>query len=264
MGTILERIISEKKTEIKKLKEMDLDTAISGVIQDFSLINHLQKDDSLAVIAEFKRASPSKGSINLSLDPALQAISYELAGAAAISVLTDSFFFKGSFQDLKAVRGAVNLPILCKDFIIDKVQIDFAKYYGANIILLIAAALTRKELADLYSYAKKQKLEVLVEVHDEEDVAKAISIKPRLIGINNRNLKTFEVNLEVTERLVPLIHSDDTFVISESGLFSRNDAIRVSKAGVNGVLVGEALMRSENLSTSFKELRVPLFKEVKG
>lgn len=264
MRTILDRIISEKKNEIKKLKEMDLDAAISGVIQEFSLINHLQKDDSLAVIAEFKRASPSKGSINLSLDPAMQAKSYEQAGAAAISVLTDSYFFKGSFQDLKAVREAVNLPILCKDFIVDNVQIDYAKYYGANIILLIAAALTREELADLYNYAKQQKLEVLVEVHDEEDIAKAISIKPQLIGINNRNLKTFEVNLEVTERLVPLIQSNDTFIISESGLISRNDAIRVKKAGVNGVLVGEALMKSENLSTSFKELRIPLFKEVKG
>ncbi|CAG9610190.1 indole-3-glycerol phosphate synthase TrpC [Pseudoneobacillus rhizosphaerae] len=263
MGTILERIISEKKFEIKKLKEMDLDTSNSVNTKNFSLVTHLQRDENLAIIAEFKRASPSKGNINMNLNPALQAKSYELGGAAAISVLTDSSFFKGSFQDLKAVREAVNIPILCKDFIIDKVQIDFAKHYGASIILLIAAALTRAELENLFSYAIQQKLEVLVEVHDEDDVQKALSIKPRLIGINNRNLKTFEVNLEVTERLAPIIQSNDTFIISESGIFLRNDADRVRKAGVNGVLVGEALMRSEDLSTSFRELRVPLRKEVK-
>jgi indole-3-glycerol phosphate synthase len=263
METILERILSQKQIEIKQMKEIDFDLTNSANKQDYSLINYLQKVESLAVIAEFKRASPSKGSINQSVDPASQAKSYEKSGAVAISVLTDGHFFKGSFQDLKAVREAVNLPILCKDFIIDKIQIDFAKYYGANIILLIAAALTKAKLADLYSYAKKQNLEVLVEVHDEEDVDKALSIKPQLIGINNRNLKTFEVNLEVTERLTPIINSSDTLLISESGIFSRDDAIRVARAGVNGVLVGEALMRSENLSTSLKELKVPLMKEEK-
>jgi indole-3-glycerol phosphate synthase len=262
MGTILERILSQKQIEIKNLKEIDLDPSNSANKVDYSLIRHLEKEDSLAIIAEFKRASPSKGSINLSLDPASQAKNYEQGGAAAISVLTDAHFFKGSFHDLKAVSEAVNLPILCKDFIIDKIQIDFAKYYGANIILLIAAALTKDELADLYSYAKQQNLEVLVEVHDEEDVDKALSIRPQLIGINNRNLKTFEVDLEVTERLAPIIQSSDTLIISESGIFSRNDAIRVRTAGVNGVLVGEALMRSENLPTSLKELRVPI-KEAK-
>jgi indole-3-glycerol phosphate synthase len=264
MGTILEQILSQKKIEVKRLKEMDLDTTYSANNQNYSLIRHLQKEESLAVIAEFKRASPSKGSINLSLDPASQAKSYEQGGAAAISVLTDAHFFKGSFHDLNAVREAVNLPILCKDFIIDKIQIDFAKYYGANIILLIAAALTKAELADLNSYAKLHDLEVLVEVHGEEDLDKALSIRPQLIGINNRNLKTFEVDLEVTERLAPIIQSSDTLIISESGIFSRNDALRVRKAGANGVLVGEALMRSENLPSSFKELRVQLIKEVNG
>jgi indole-3-glycerol phosphate synthase len=263
METILERILSQKQIEIKKLKEIDLDSSNSANKQNYSLIRHLQKEKSLAVIAEFKRASPSKGSINLSLSPASQAKSYEQGGAAAISVLTDTHFFKGSFHDLKAVREAVHLPILCKDFILDRVQIDFAKYYGANIILLIAAALTKAELTDLNSYAKQHNLEVLVEVHNEEDVDKALSIKPQLIGINNRNLKTFEVDLEVTERLAPIIQSSGTLIISESGIFSRNDANRVKKAGVNGVLVGEALMRSEDLSTSFKALRVPLFKEAK-
>jgi indole-3-glycerol phosphate synthase len=264
MGTILEQILSQKQIEIKKMKEIHLDTSYSANKQDHSLIRHLQQEKSLAVIAEFKRASPSKGSINQSVGPASQAKSYEKGGAAAISVLTDAHFFKGSFQDLKAVREAVNLPILCKDFIIDKIQIDFAKYYGANIILLIAAALTKAELADLNSYAKQQNLEVLVEVHDKEDLDKALSVRPQLIGINNRNLKTFEVDLEVTERLAPLIQSSDTLIISESGIFSRNDALRVRKAGANGVLVGEALMRSENLSSSFKELRVPLIEEANG
>jgi indole-3-glycerol phosphate synthase len=263
MGTILERILSQKRMEIKKMKEIDLETSYSANKQDYSLIRHLQNEESLAVIAEFKRASPSKGSINLSLDPATQAKSYEIGGAAAISVLTDEHFFKGSFHDLKAVREAVDLPILCKDFIVDKVQINYAKYYGANIILLIAAALTKAELEDLYGYASQHKLEVLVEVHDEEDVDKALAIKPELIGINNRNLKTFEVDLEVTERLAPIIQSSDTLIISESGIFSRNDALRIRETGANGVLVGEALMSSENLSTSLKEFKVPLIKGAK-
>jgi indole-3-glycerol phosphate synthase len=261
MGTILEQIIVEKQIEIKKMKEIEL-KAFSTNLNELSFINHLEKENSLAVIAEFKRASPSKGTINTSVDPTLQAKKYEKGGAAAISVLTDTLFFKGSFQDLQAVRQAVNLPILCKDFIIDKIQIDFAKHFGANIILLIAAALTRDELADLYHYAHLQELEVLVEVHDEEDIEKALTIKPRLIGINNRNLKTFEVNLEVTERLTPLIKSEDVFIISESGIFSRNDAERVSASGVNGVLVGESLMKSENLSSSLADLRIPFLKEI--
>ncbi|HLO11836.1 MAG TPA: indole-3-glycerol phosphate synthase TrpC [Pseudoneobacillus sp.] len=263
MGTILERILAEKKMEIKNLKELDRLT-YSTFENDYSLIKHLELEDRLTVIAEYKRASPSKGNINITVDPVRQAKLYQQNGAAAISVLTDSSFFKGSFQDLKAVRESVNIPILCKDFIIDNVQIDFAKAFGANIILLIAAALTANQLMELYDYAKQKNLEVLVEVHDEADLEKALLCHPRLVGINNRNLKTFEVNLEVTERLIPFMQSFSGFIVSESGIFSRSDAQRVRNAGVNAVLVGEALMKSKNLSKSIHDLRVSTLREVKN
>jgi indole-3-glycerol phosphate synthase len=254
VATILENIIEVKRQEIEHLKNRELKD-ISLAKKTYSLIKHLEKEDSLAVIAEFKRASPSKGNINVELDPILKAKEYEQQGAAAISVLTDSSFFKGSFEDLMAIREAISLPILCKDFILDKIQIDFAKAHGADIILLIAAALTETELFTLYQYATQQNLEVLVEVHDEQDLEKALAVKPALIGINNRNLRSFEVDLEVTERLTPLIRDCSVYVISESGIHSNVDALRVRNTGVNGVLVGEALMRSR---TNLKDLRVPL------
>jgi indole-3-glycerol phosphate synthase len=262
METILDRIILEKKKEVQLLKMLE-PTPVFKSEKAFSLIERLENTQHLAVIAEFKRASPSKGNINDLLEPAEQAKQYEQYGAAAVSVLTDSMFFKGSFQDLQKVRESVNLPLLCKDFIIDKIQIDFAKKHGANLILLIAAALNSSQLAELYDYALQQNLEVLMEVHDEEDLEKAFLIKPRLYGINNRNLKTFEVDLAVTERLAPRIHSKGGYVISESGIFSHKDAKRVSDVGVKGVLVGEALMRSQDLSSSLQELMVPTLKEVK-
>lgn len=259
METILDRILFEKQKEVKSLKEIKHPHLIHEE-KNLSFIKLLGEAQSLSVIAEFKRASPSKGDINIDLDPAMQAKLYEQNGASAISVLTDSTFFKGSFHDLKKVREAVEIPILCKDFIIDKVQIDLAKAHGATIILLIAAALSITKLGVLYEYAKQQNLEVLMEVHDEEDLEKALKIGPRLVGINNRNLKTFEVDLEVTKRLTPSIQSIGSFVISESGIFHRADAERVRDAGVNGVLVGEALMKSHDLHSSLKDLKVPLFK----
>ncbi|HYK71524.1 MAG TPA: indole-3-glycerol phosphate synthase TrpC [Pseudoneobacillus sp.] len=260
METILDRIIAEKRKELLGLKEINQVPISSNRENLFSLIKHIEKANELTVIAEFKRASPSKGDINIGVDPAHQAKLYEQNGAAAISVLTDSTFFKGSFQDLKAVRNAVDLPILCKDFIIDTIQIEIAKKYGANIILLIAAALSVIELEKLYQYAKLLNLEVLIEVHDEEDLEKALKVNPRLIGINNRNLKTFEVDLEATERLLPLIQPTGAFVISESGIFNKYDAERVRDAGAKGILVGESLMKSKSLSQSFKELIVPFAK----
>lgn len=261
METILDRIIAQKQIEIKHLKAIG--RQISSYSQNLSFIEQLKAADQLSIIAEFKRASPSKGDININLNPVEQAKKYEENGAAAISVLTDTTFFKGSFKDLKMVREAVNIPILCKDFIIDQVQIDIAKEHGANIILLIAAALPFTELNDLYHYAKQQNLEVLMEVHDEKDLEKALKIGPQLVGINNRNLKTFEVNLNVTERLAPLIQANGGFIISESGIFNQSDAKRVRDAGANGILVGEALMRSNELSANIKELMVPILKEAK-
>ncbi|WP_088070678.1 indole-3-glycerol phosphate synthase TrpC [Gottfriedia luciferensis] len=261
METILDRIISQKQLEVENLKEIVRKSANYDTNRSF--INHLKNADKISIIAEFKRASPSKGEINMNVNPAEQAKKYEENGAAAISVLTDTTFFKGSFNDLKIVRNAVDIPILCKDFIIDPVQIDIAKEHGANIVLLIAAALSFSELNNLYEYAKQQNLEVLMEIHDEDDLEKALKIGPQLYGINNRNLKTFEVNLDVTERLAPIIQSAGGFIISESGIFNQVDAKRVRNAGVHGVLVGEALMRSNDLSTNMSELMVPILKGAK-
>ncbi|WML47903.1 indole-3-glycerol phosphate synthase TrpC [Neobacillus sp. PS3-34] len=259
METILDRILKEKKQEIAKLKGIENQ---GTTFPKRSLIEKLKTADELAVIAEFKRASPSKGLINSEANPVGQGRIYESCGASAISVLTDQNFFKGSFEDLKAIREEIKIPILCKDFIIDKVQIDFASSYGADLVLLIAAALNEAELKELYQHATLLGLEVLVEVHNEKELEKALKIGSRLIGINNRDLRDFQVSLETTQKLAGQAKSAGAFLISESGIFSSNDAEIVRDAGANGILVGEALMRSGNLEKIIQELRLPLVKAV--
>ena len=215
----------------------------------------------MSIISEIKRSSPSKGPIQMEVDPVSQAKKYESLGAAAISVLTDKTFFNGSMDDLRAVREAVDLPILCKDFMIDKVQIDQAKAAGANIILLIVAALDHETLTSLYSYAKALDLEVLVEVHNEDEMERALNLDAKIIGINNRDLKTFEVDLGTTEALATMVMDPETILISESGIRTRADVVEVESAGASVILVGETFMRSDDLSATFAELRVPLTKE---
>jgi indole-3-glycerol phosphate synthase len=259
--TILDRIIDEKRKEVQKLREEmfpKLETK-----QKRSFIQKLQEAEEIAIISEFKRASPSKGIINNGVEPAEQAARYEQAGASAISVLTDTTFFKGSFSDLKAVREVVDLPILCKDFIIDSVQIDKAAASGADIILLIVAALDDRTLSQLYHYAMSLDLEVLVEVHNQAELEKALAIGAKLIGVNNRDLKTFTVSLEATENLADSIKKAGAYLISESGIHQREDVERVRKAGTNGILVGESLMKSSDLSKTFQDFRLPLASKVK-
>ena len=177
----------------------------------------------MAMIAEIKRASPSKGIINQHVDPVKQARLYEANGASAISVLTDTPFFKGSMEDLRQVRRTVNVPILCKDFIIHEIQIDHAKAAGANIILLIAAALDDKRLADLYAYATSKNLEVICEVHNELEMDRALRLNPTLVGVNNRDLKTFKVDLSVTGRIAQMTANTDIILIGESGIRNQAD-----------------------------------------
>lgn len=247
---ILERILQEKQKEVLQLKEETIQESNRATI---SLFMAIQEKSPVGIIAEIKRASPSKGIINEKVDPVEQARLYEKNGAAAISVLTDSAFFKGSFQDLEAVRKAVNIPILCKDFIIDPVQIQRAKQAGADAILLIVAALSKEELYRLYEVAKLYGLEVLVEVHDEQELQIAMDLGAKLIGINNRNLKTFQVDLKTTERLAKGA-GNHHILISESGIVTSDDVNRVVKAGAKGILVGETLMRAENLEATFHKL----------
>jgi indole-3-glycerol phosphate synthase len=261
VGTILDKIIEQKKREVLLLREGNrpLHTKIHP---NRSLIKRLQTANEISIIAEFKRASPSKGVINNTTLPAEQARLYEEYGASAISVLTDHTFFKGSFTDLSTVRDTVDLPILCKDFIIDPIQIEFATANGADIILLIVAALDEKRLVELYEYAKGLGLEVLLEVHNQVELEIALKTGAKLIGINNRDLKTFHVSLEVTEKMASIVKSSGAFLISESGIFHQEDVERVRDSGANGILVGEALMKSPDVKQSFLSFRLPLSKEV--
>lgn len=256
METILDKILETKKQEITRLKAAKPDIVQHNEKRSFTSI--LEKSKEVAIIAEYKRASPSKGDINAGLDPVEQAKAYERFGADAISVLTDAPYFKGSFSDLEAVRKAVNVPILCKDFIIDPIQIDQAYASGANMILLIAAALSEPRLKDLYNYAIAKELEVLVEVHNEEELEKALKTGTKLIGVNNRNLKTFEVDLAVTEKLAPKVKESGAFLISESGIKTHEDVERVVRSGANGILVGESFMTGNNLENMFKQMKMPL------
>lgn len=249
MVDFLTKILDAKKEEVKELKRNP------SHIQEparkvSSLVEVLTSSSKMQVIAEIKRASPSKGEIKLEVDPAQQATEYEEAGAAAISVLTDTAYFKGSTEDLALVSRSVKLPLLCKDFIIDQIQIDIAKKAGAQVILLIVAALTQEKLENLYHYAKLQNLEVLVEVHNEQELDQAMLLHPELIGVNNRNLKTFEIDLEVTDRLGAILKKADQLFISESGIKTPADVLRVKKAGAKGILVGETLMKSTDVAQS--------------
>ncbi|MGZ4160731.1 MAG: indole-3-glycerol phosphate synthase TrpC [Neobacillus sp.] len=257
METILDRIIQQKKKEVVSFRENNK-TIQPTAIRKRSFLRHLEKTDEISIIAEFKRASPSKGIINNGIEPTVQAKFYENYGASAISVLTDQTFFKGSFSDLRAVREVVNLPILCKDFIIDPIQIELASLNGADMILLIAAALDESKIVELYQFARNLGLEVLVEVHNQEELEKALQTGARLIGVNNRDLKTFQVSLDVTEKLAPLVKNSGAFLISESGIHVQEDVDRVRKAGANGILVGEALMKSPDVKQSFLDFRLPL------
>ncbi|MCM3117750.1 indole-3-glycerol phosphate synthase TrpC [Neobacillus sp. MER 74] len=262
MATILDKIIDQKKKEVRILREGNLQQVELNKPRR-SFIQKLKTADQISIISEFKRASPSKGIINNTIDPAFQAGLYEEYGASAISVLTDQTFFKGSFSDLRAVRSQVNLPILCKDFIIDEVQINLAASNGADLILLITAALDDQRLVELFQYAKGLGLEVLVEVHNQTELESALKTGAKLIGVNNRDLKTFHVSLEVTENLASEVKNSGAYLISESGIHHQEDVARVRNAGANGILVGEALMKSPNVKQSFLDFRLPLILGVK-
>lgn len=206
------------------------------------------------VIAELKRRSPSKGEIRAGFDVIECAKAYADSGAAAVSVLTDERFFGGRLEFLEQVREVISLPLLRKDFIVSSYQIDEARVAGADAVLLIAAALTPKKLASLREHAMALGLDVLVEVHDEAELDRSLDCGADLVGINNRNLRTFVTDLEVTERLAPLIPKG-VVVVAESGIFSREDVARMSRGGAHAFLVGESLMRQADLGEALRDLR---------
>lgn len=248
---ILDRIIETKRAEVLQLKLNGVERIDREALKP-SIKQRLAGAD-LSVIAEIKRASPSKGAIALDVDVVAQAKQYEASGATVISVLTDETYFKGSMDDLAAVAAAVDIPVLCKDFMIDRVQIDRAKAHGARLILLIVAALEQETLADLYAYAYAEGLEVLVEVHDEEELRRAEAIGAQIIGINNRNLKKFEVDLQTSVGLLEQKQPDVRY-ISESGIKTVEEAQLLHAAGADGILVGETLMRADDPQVFIREV----------
>ena len=209
--------------------------------------------DALGLIAEVKKASPSAGVIASDFDPVLIARAYEDAGAHAISVLTDEQFFQGHLTYLTKVREAVGLPCLRKDFIIHEVQIFEAAVAGADAVLLIVAALDDTQLRHLFDVATTCQLDVLVEVHDLPELDRALELDVKLLGVNNRNLTTFEVDLETTVRLAEEV-PDDVILVAESGLKTRTDTQHVFDAGANAILVGESLMRTGDIAAQVTEL----------
>ncbi|PEP64033.1 indole-3-glycerol phosphate synthase TrpC [Bacillus pseudomycoides] len=251
METILEKIVQQKKKEVEALYKTY--TPVKKQRKSHSLVEALQ---NFTVIAEVKRASPSKGDIHLHVDVPKQVKMYEECGAGAVSVLTDEQFFKGSFQDLETARVNSNIPLLCKDFIIDTIQIDRAYEAGADLILLIVAALSEEKLRELYAYVQKVGLEAIVEVHNETELEVALALNPHVIGINNRNLKTFEVDLSTTENLGKRLNEKNMLWISESGIHTEEDIVRVKQAGAKGILVGEALMTAPSVGDFFQSLKV--------
>lgn len=255
--TILEKILQVKKQEVEELlKQGPIELTQVSVLKP-SLFETLYNSQHLQVISEIKRASPSKGLIEGNVNPLQQALAYEKAGAAAISVLTDQQFFKGSMHDLQIVSEAVKLPVLCKDFIIHQLQIEEAKRAGASIILLIVAALEQQNLQELFDYATSLELEVLVEVHDVEELQRALLINAKLIGVNNRNLKTFEVDLENTKEIARHFpFHEKRVLISESGIRDATDASTVAQVCAHAVLVGETLMRSKNIDETLGSFHV--------
>lgn len=244
-GTILEKIIEAKRTRVEAAKKKHDFRNVQAKAQPHRLLNALLERSGPKIITEFKRASPSKGVINDRLDPATTAISYEKGGASAISVLTEEDFFGGSLDDLKAVRAAVSVPILRKDFVIDEYQIYEAAAAGADAILLIASALEIVELKGLYSIAYNLNLDVLVEVHDEAELEVAAAIGSKIIGVNNRNLHTFDVSLDVSRRLAKIAPTD-AVLVTESGLRTREEITELHELGYTGFLIGEALMRADD------------------
>lgn len=254
--TILDKIITRKNVEVALAKEnvsiSELENYPLYSREPYSLRSSILDERKSGIIAEFKRASPSKGIINDRNSVQEVVEGYEASGASAISVLTDIDFFKGSLQDLIDARESVNIPVLRKEFIIDAYQIAEAKAYGADVILLIAAVLTTKEIQDLSTYAKSLGLSVLLEVHNKEELSKSLYDTIDAIGVNNRNLKDFTVSIQHSLDLVNLI-PDRYIKVSESGLSNAESIIELKEAGFQSFLIGENFMKADNPSLAIQE-----------
>jgi len=250
---ILDTIVNRKKEEVALLKRTGIRPLDQNIEGPRGFSHALTDFSGFAIIAEAKKASPSKGIIQPDFDPVRIARDYKEGGAQAISVLTDIDFFQGSLSYIPLVRATVDLPVLRKDFIIDPLQIQEARVYGADAILLIAAILDVTRLRDFRQMAEELDMDVLVEVHDEYELEAALEAESSLIGINNRNLKTFKVDLETTFRLQKNIPSNIP-IVSESGISSSEEISRLREAGITAALIGESLMRSNRQKDSLQQL----------
>jgi indole-3-glycerol phosphate synthase len=250
---ILDRIVEQKKEEVGKLLRAGLMAPHLEIPLPRGFRQALLDTSGVAVIAEIKKASPSKGVICPDFEPVSIAADYQQGGASAISVLTDELFFQGSLAYIPMVREAVDLPVLRKDFIIHQIQIQQARLFGADAILLIAAILDQGQIEDFTAAAGELGLDVLVEVHDEIELEKTLAAGSNLIGINNRNLRDFTVDIETTFRLQREI-PPEVPVVSESGIKTREEIKRLAHNGVKAALIGETLMRKQDRVAALREL----------
>ncbi|MDX9814547.1 MAG: indole-3-glycerol phosphate synthase TrpC [Sulfurimonadaceae bacterium] len=258
---ILDEIIKKTKEDVKKReKEFSLDwlgrSLAFNARQPRDVVPYLatSEENPYRIIAEVKKASPSKGVIREDFDPLLIAQNYEKAGASAISVLTEPHYFQGDLEYLAGIRRYVGLPLLRKDFIVTKYQILEALVFGADFILLIAAALSKNELKELLNYARHLGLEVLVEIHDKADLIKAIFAGSDIIGINHRNLKTFDMDMSLSHQLIPMI-PNGKIIVAESGIHEHEQLVELNKIGVDAFLVGEYLMRQADEGAALEKLK---------
>jgi indole-3-glycerol phosphate synthase len=264
-GTILDKILAQTATDVAGRKSQrsvqELERLAGDRTAPVSLRSALA-GSGVSIIAEIKRASPSRGVFPVVIDPVSVAASYLAGGAAALSVLTDGPFFRGSLKDLAAAaevahQRAQPAPVLRKDFILDPYQVVEARAYGADAILLIVAALSDGHLRQLLDIATVQGMDSLVEVHDETELERAVAAGASLIGINNRDLRTFTVDLVVTERLAPLA-PPGTMLVGESGVFAAADVQRLGRAGVAAVLIGEGLILADDRTEAVRSLLTPV------
>ncbi len=259
MTSYLDKILSTKVLEVDQQKSLlnldDIKLRIDDASPSKGFINAIQernKKGLVSVIAEIKKASPSKGIIREDFSPTEIAKQYETNGATCLSILTDEKYFQGSLDYLKQVRTQVEIPLLRKDFIVDEYQIYQSKLYGADCILLIVSALTDNQLIEYKSIAEELSLDVLVEVHNQQELERILTMNFSLIGINNRNLSTFEVSLETTRDLSSL--SGEATLVSESGIRNKKDIEEILSYGVLNFLVGESFMRAEDPGNELKKL----------